>query len=90
MHLHQAFQPTGMAPSAATPVLRLRRAGRDGAGKGPTHDPPCRRARITLLQPTRNAKSNYEFYKNGYRIDVEPMRGHVRIATRRAPGRAKR
>jgi hypothetical protein len=31
-----------------------------------------------LLQPTANAKSNDEFYKNGYRADVEMMQGRIR------------
>jgi hypothetical protein len=36
-----------------------------------------------LHRPTGIAKSNHEFYGNGYRADVEMMPDHARTATNR-------
>ena len=64
------------------------RAGRTPiAGKVTRYEPHYRRARITLPLPTRNAKSNYEYYGNGDRAGVEMMREHARSATNRATAR---
>ncbi|ORB36565.1 hypothetical protein BST39_20230 [Mycobacterium paraseoulense] len=69
--------------------MHSRRASRGTtAGKQPRSEPHFCRARITLLPPTKNAKSDHEYYKNGYHADVEMMPSHAQIAANRTVARA--